>query len=229
MMVKFFNSVIRAFGKLTGLMRPVSEFYRKNSDIIRPVVVLTVICLTVSFALSVTNMITEGSIRKIEEKMQFETRAALVADAAKYSEVNDPSLLQHCSSFFEAKDAADNVMSYIITTSAKGYGGDVSVMTAISADKKIIGVSILNVSDETPGLGQKVKEESFYSQLIGLTSGIVVQKNSAKPEDNEINAVSGATITSTAVKNAVEDAFKALELHLASAVQATDNTLQEVQ
>ena len=101
--------------------------------------------------------------------------------------------------------------AYIFTESSKGYGGDVSVMTAIKPDGTVAGVAILDVSGETPGLGQNAAKKSFFSQYIGLKNGVSVLKNGAKAENNEVDAVTGATITSTAVTRAVNAALDDFE------------------
>jgi electron transport complex protein RnfG len=80
-------------------------------------------------------------------------------------------------------------------------------MTAIKPDGTVAGVAILDVSGETPGLGQNAAKESFFSQYIGLKKGVSVLKNGAKAENNEVDAVTGATITSTAVTRAVNKAL----------------------
>ena len=99
------------------------------------------------------------------------------------------------------------VAGYIFVTGAKGYGGNISVMTAVDPAGKILAVSILSASDETPGLGQNVTKEGFYSQFLGLSGDITVVKNGANSTDNEINAVTGATISSKAVTKAVNEAL----------------------
>ena len=99
-------------------------------------------------------------------------------------------------------------MGYIFTTSEKGYGGEVSVMTAIDTDGNIKAVSVLDASNETPGLGQNVTKSGFYSQYSGLSGEISVVKSGADSENNEIDAVTGATISSRAVTAAVNRALQ---------------------
>ena len=84
-------------------------------------------------------------------------------------------------------------------------------MTAVNADGTVKSVAILDVSNETPGLGQNAAKESFYTQYEGKTSGISLLKNGAASAKNEVNAVTGATITSTAVNKAVNKALKQFE------------------
>ena len=84
-------------------------------------------------------------------------------------------------------------------------------MTAVTTDGIIKAIEILDVSGETPGLGQNAKNESFYSQYAGKKSGVILKKNGAVSENNEVDAVTGATITSTAVTGAVNEAMEQFE------------------
>ena len=68
-------------------------------------------------------------------------------------------------------------------------------------------IRILDVSNETPGLGQNTANKSFTSQFKGKSFGITVVKGSADSKKNEINAVTGATISSKAVTKAVNKAI----------------------
>ena len=84
-------------------------------------------------------------------------------------------------------------------------------MTAVNPDGTVKSVAILDVSNETPGLGQNAAKESFYSQYANKKSGISLLKNGADTAKNEVNAVTGATITSTAVNKAVNTALEQFE------------------
>ena len=101
------------------------------------------------------------------------------------------------------------IIGYIFKTSAKGYGGEISVMTAINPNASVAAVEILDASGETPGLGQNVTKEYFYSQYNGRPHDIVVVKGgNADKVKNEIDAVTGATISSKAVTKAVNTAIE---------------------
>ena len=85
-------------------------------------------------------------------------------------------------------------------------GGDISVMTGVDADGKVTGVNILSHA-ETAGLGAKAAEQSFRDRFVGLVSGITVSKD--KAGENSIDAITGATITSRAMTEAVNAAIEA--------------------
>lgn len=181
------------------------EAVKKNrEDIIKPVGVLLAICIIIPLALSVTNKVTAKKIAELEAANSKKNMQSLI-DADNFEECENGEI-NYYAAINGGKTAA-----YIFTESSKGYGGDVSVMTAIKPDGTVAGVAILDVSGETPGLGQNAAKESFFSQYIGLKKGVSVLKNGAKTENNEVDAVTGATITSTAVTRAVNKALDDFE------------------
>lgn len=181
------------------------EAIKKNrEDIIKPVGVLLAICIIIPLALSVTNKVTAKKIAELENENSKKNMQSLVS-ADDFEKCSDGGI-----EYYTAIKGGDTA-AYIFTESAKGYGGDVSVMTAVKPDGTVAGVAILDVSGETPGLGQNAAKESFYSQYAGLKKGVSLLKNGAKAENNEIDAVTGATITSTAVTRAVNAALDDFE------------------
>lgn len=96
-----------------------------------------------------------------------------------------------------------NLAGYVMTaTTHEGYGGDIQFAIGIQKDGTVNGISILSIS-ETAGLGMKAKDEAFGSQFANKkVDGFVYTKSGAVGE-NEIDAISGATITTNAVTNGV--------------------------
>ncbi len=181
------------------------EAIKKNrEDIIKPVGVLLAICIIIPLALSVTNKVTAKKIAELENENSKKNMQSLVS-ADDFEKCSDGGI-----EYYTAIKGGDTA-AYIFTESAKGYGGNVSVMTAVKPDGTVAGVAILDVSGETPGLGQNAAKESFYSQYAGLKKGVSLLKNGAKAENNEVDAVTGATITSTAVTRAVNAALDDFE------------------
>lgn len=188
-------------------MAKLVEIIKQNkNDIIKPVAVLLAICIIIPLALSLTNKITKDKIAELDEKNSRETMADLI-EADNFTECEFGE--NEFNYYTAVKDG--NIIGYIFKTAEKGYGGDVSVMTAVNTDGTVKSVAILDVSNETPGLGQNAAKESFYSQYADKKSGISLVKNGAESDKNEVNAVTGATITSTAVNKAVNTALKQFE------------------
>ncbi len=195
------------------------EFLKKNwSDIFKPVVVLLAICIVIPLALSLTNKITVKRIAELDKKNTTETMNNLIS-ADEFEEKTFGS--KNPFTYYVAK-SEEKETGYVFVTSAKGYGGAVSVMTAVNLDGTVKSVAILDASNETPGLGQNVTKESFYSQYEAKKEGIKVLKNGADSEKNEVNAVTGATISSRAVTSAVNEALENYKI-----VKAISSTVSE--
>ena len=187
-------------------MAKLVEIIKSNkNDIIKPVAVLLAICIIIPLALSLTNRITKDKIAELDEKNSSETMASLIK-ADSFTEEGFKDGENEFTYNLALKDG--EIVGYIFKTAEKGYGGDVSVMTAVNVDGTVKSVAVLDVSNETPGLGQNAAKESFYTQYEGKTSGISLLKNGADSAKNEVNAVTGATITSTAVNKAVNQALE---------------------
>ena len=118
------------------------EAIKKNrEDIIKPVGVLLAICIIIPLALSVTNKVTAKKIAELEAANSKKNMQSLI-DADNFEECENGEITYYAA-INGGKTAA-----YIFTESSKGYGGDVSVMTAIKPDGTVAGVAILDVSGE---------------------------------------------------------------------------------
>ncbi len=234
------NLIKKIIPVFSRVLKPVKAFFKKHYEIINPIFVLTVICLIVAAALSLTNSLTAAKIEAINlQNTKAEMSALIPADS--YSELTaqfeDIEWAQNYAgtSIYEAK-TNDTLAGYLVTNSAKGYGGEILVMTAFNPDNSVKGISILASDDETPGLGQNINNPDFYSQFSGLKTDATVVKSAADNAAGEIKAVTGATISSKGVVSAVNSARAALNTFLAAqptpdangeeASQNTDTTEQ---
>ena len=92
---------------------------------------------------------------------------------------------------------------YVITVTDKdGYGGDIQITVGIMSDGMVNGISFLSIS-ETAGLGMQADTDEFKSQFAGKNVAQFKYTKSGAASDEEIDALSGATITTNAVTNAV--------------------------
>lgn len=106
-----------------------------------------------------------------------------------------------------AKDASGAQMGYVITSlSNDSYGGVVKISVGLTEDGAIKGIEFLEISD-TPGLGLKAKEPAFKDQFVGKTAESLSVVKGGAANDEQINSISGATITSAATTNAVNAAL----------------------
>lgn len=106
----------------------------------------------------------------------------------------------------EADDKSGKGLGYVITVVTKSYGGNATLSMGVTNDGKMNGYKITDISD-TPGLGMKSTEPTFMDQFKGITVGKYTVTKST-PGDNEIQAISGATITSRAITNGVDAGFE---------------------
>lgn len=185
----------------------------KNSrlkEILIPTVSLFVICLCVTALLAVTNAVTKDAIAYQQELSAAESRQAVCPDAVDFEKVEYDVQGVEC---YKALDESGNLIGYAISSASRGYGGDVKVMTGVNAeDGSVIAINVYDNSGETPGLGVNTSGEKFTSQFAGLSSGtgVTVDKDAGKnPDSVAVDSVTGATISSRAVVDAVNQAFDA--------------------
>lgn len=84
----------------------------------------------------------------------------------------------------------------------EGYGGDISFMMGIRLDGTLNGISILSIG-ETAGLGMNADTDAFKSQFANKKVEKFTFTKTGSTSDSEIDALSGATITTTAMTNGV--------------------------
>ena len=110
-----------------------------------------------------------------------------------------------------AGQAGGQTVGYVFEMSVNGFGGEMKLTVGIAQDQ-VTGVRIASHS-ETPGLGANADSDSFLSQYVGKGAGISVIK-AGTPAENEILAVTAATISSRAITDAVNEAMDYYENHL---------------
>ncbi|MDP2913572.1 MAG: RnfABCDGE type electron transport complex subunit G [Candidatus Omnitrophota bacterium] len=160
--------------------------------------ILGVICLAATLVLAVTYEITKP---KIEQQMKMEIEAALktiIPEADSFTEKKVDDI-----DYFEATKNAI-LAGYCIKAVGTGYSGYMRIVVGIDTAGTIKGVKVLE-HQETPGLGSKIneirrgeKDAWFLRQFIGRQGKAVAIKK-------DIDAITGATISSKAVTDAIRD------------------------
>lgn len=176
-------------------------------EILRPTVTLTLICLLVAALLAGTNLLTAEKIAEQEEAAARAARELVLPGVKDFEEKQATDAAGESVSYYIGKDGGE-VAGYVFTTSASSYGGPVQVMTGIQADGTVSGVELLSI-DDTPGLGMNAQKEDFraqYHQAIPESGAFEVIKSGEK-QDGQIMAMTGATITSKGVTDAVNEAI----------------------
>ncbi|MCK4462876.1 MAG: RnfABCDGE type electron transport complex subunit G [Candidatus Omnitrophica bacterium] len=118
---------------------------------------------------------------------------------------------------FLVKDKRANDLGYAFIAEGNGYQGKIKLMVGIKTDLiTLSGIEILE-SQETPGLGQEITERTFKKQFINLkTLPFISYVKGKQPEkENEIQAITGATISSKAVVSILNEKIKKIRAVIA--------------
>ena len=172
-------------------------------QILVPALSLFLICLITTALLVGTNFLTKDQIAKQDKEKAENTRKVVLPDAAFFEQMEVDGVSECCV----GKDENGEIVGYTFVTKQKGYSSTITVMTGVSKDEQVKGVAILS-QNETPGLGANAVKDSFQSQYKQKVpgDGFSVVKNK-KAGDGEIEAMTGATVSSKAVTDAVNQAL----------------------
>ncbi len=197
-----------------------------RESLMKPALILMVICALTTAALAATDGLTRDAIRSQQVLAEESARKGVFPEADSFREISRERLDGMPSSVagearllavFEALDESGAGIGYVVQAAIRGYAGDVAVMTgvALSADGtgRVLSARILS-DNETPGLGKKVAGAPFLNQFSGKDAdeGFAVGADGGGTRQ-EIDAVTGATISSRAVTEAVNAACRTA-LHL---------------
>ena len=187
-----------------------------KNKIVKDTLALTVITLVSGLLLGLVNDITAGPIASQQAKEKEEAYKAVFADAASFETVTsgeDTDLesyldengfkAQNIDEVMLAKDDQGNELGYAFTvTTAEGYGGDIQFAMGVQDDGTLNGISILSIS-ETAGLGMRATTDDFKNQFKDKNVEKFTYTKTGATSDDEIDALSGATITTNAMTNGV--------------------------
>ncbi len=190
-----------------GRTRPVK---REPFRIPKPVIALTLIAAIAGVALSGVYSMTKGTIELQElqkktaaykevcpEAETFELVDAAEELIAKQDEKASPKI----NEFYVGKTADGQVAGYAASVTAKGFGGDVTMALGLTPDGAVRKIAFTELN-ETAGLGMEADKAPFKDQFTGRAGELSLIKGTASGEQ-EISALTGATVTSTAVVNGV--------------------------
>lgn len=187
-----------------------------KNTLVKDALILFAITLVAGFGLGAVHEITLEPIAAAEAEAQQEAYETVFEDADSFVELpgfsaEDAAAVlaengyeeDSIESCVQAVDADGSLLGYVINaTDPNSYGGDVTLSLGVRVDGTVNGYSLTEIND-TAGLGMKAKEEAFYSQFEDKQVEAFVVTKTGATSDEEIDAISGATISSTAVTNAV--------------------------
>ncbi|GAB1366692.1 RnfABCDGE type electron transport complex subunit G [Candidatus Cloacimonadaceae bacterium] len=159
--------------------------------------ILLAFCMVATALLAYVNSFTKPRIEAIKLKEAADARNELIPDS-EFEEITGDL------SYYIARDkTTKEIKGYTFTAEQIGYGGPVKTMAAVDKDFKIISIKVIQQT-ETPGLGTNATLPKFTDQFKGKTlDQLTVDKDGGVPP-NAIKALTGATITTRAVANAVK-------------------------
>lgn len=170
---------------------------KKEESIFKVAINLIIACLVSGLIIGIVYFITAPIAAEKNEMLKQQAMKELVNDAETFKEVPDKDQW-----FAAEKDG--KVIAYVVPSENKGYGGPIKMLIAIGVDGKVIDYNILS-ANETPGLGDNAAKEPFKSQFKGKKiETLTVVKDPSNKEN--IQAMTGATISSKAVTTAVKEA-----------------------
>lgn len=175
-------------------------------EMIKNAGILFAITLIAGLALGFVNELTKEPIAYQQELKVQRACAAVFDDAASFEALPATGGSQgngvEIGTVFKALAGDGTLLGYVInTTSSEGYGGDISLMMGVRMDGTVNGISLLAIA-ETPGLGMQAGDV-LVPQYAGKNVPSFIYTKSGAVNDNEIDAISGATVTTAAVNNAV--------------------------
>lgn len=195
---------------------------KKQSGFVKDAIILFAITLISGLVLGFVYDITKAPIAAAAKAAKNEAYAVVFpeakdfeeneADTAKIAETADEIAGKgfghsNIDEVVTAKDGSGNNIGRVITSTSKdGYNGTVQISVGIKSDGTVVGITFLTL-EETPGLGMRAAEKSFYGQYANKNTKEFKLVKGAAGADDEISAISGSTITSTAVTNAVNAAL----------------------
>ena len=192
-----------------------------TKSMIKNALILFAITLVAGVLLGLVYQVTKDPIAYQEKLAQDKANQSVFAAAATFDDValDDAAAAEIASEFAgvtiesvkEAKDSSGNGLGYVIQVKSKGYGDFITYTVGITNESSINGISIIKIA-ETPGLGMNAEKVLVPQFVDKAASALTVAKNGQVTDANsQIEAISGATITSRAVTNGVNAAVSYFE------------------
>ena len=188
-------------------------------NILKNTAILTAITLISGTLLGLVFEITKEPIAVAKEKAKQQAYMAVVSDADSFEDYKDFDAdkasailknagLDQCDVVEAAiaKKGGEEIGAVVTVIDHEGYGGDIKISVGVLSDGTVKGIEMLEIS-ETAGLGMKSTEPEFKDQFKDKNVPEFVYTKSGASADNEIDALSGATITTNAVTNGVNAAL----------------------
>ena len=182
-------------------------------EIVKPAITLFLICAIITGALAVVNGITKPIIEESQKAALQESLSVVLPGADEYSEAVDREALisqgyepgERVRNLYTASVGGDT-FGYVVEVASRGYGGNIVMLVGIDSSLSITGTAIMS-HNETPGLGSKADDDEYMKQYLGeIPETLYRVVKTEKSQDGDIEVLSGATVTSRAISNAISEA-----------------------
>ncbi|MBQ4565428.1 MAG: RnfABCDGE type electron transport complex subunit G [Oscillospiraceae bacterium] len=164
--------------------------------ILRLTITLFLITAVVAGLLALVNHVTEDKIATLKEE-KAKNAMLQVLPAEQYTPV---PCAEEGVTIYQADDKG-----YVVRLEAGGFGGAIDLMVGVNSDGTVSGISVVSHA-ETASLGANCTRADWQSQFVGRSGQLAVDK-----DGGEIDSLTGATVTSRAVTEAVERALNLVE------------------
>lgn len=179
--------------------------------------VLFLVCAVIASLVFFVFTVTEPVITKAEEETRVASFQEVFSDASEFTPLTEefPEREKSILEIYEAK-TDEGTIGFIYIVSTPGYEDKIKNLVAIDSETNKVKSIIILQQNETPGLGAKSALPEFKDQFSGLSTDkeVLVVKNPANIENNEIQAITASTITSTAVVTGVNEVLAHYEKNL---------------
>lgn len=174
-------------------------------SIVKPAVLLFLVCIAVSFAVAYTYAVTRDTILRREEEEKMLAMQAVIPGAVSFEDITPEAREKALSLGMETviQHAYRTEKGMVFHLSVLGYADRIILTVGIRRDRTVSGVRI-GRNAETPSLGKRIEEQTFTDRFLGLPVHADVLQ--------EIDDISGATISSRAVMEGVQDALHIFRL-----------------
>jgi electron transport complex protein RnfG len=173
--------------------------------ILKPALALFAIAAIATILLGLVRNITLEPIEKQRKKSQENTMKAVLSEADVFKEMPG-NYARNIVRVYEGSKGAE-LIGYVIELSPSGYSGNIDMMVGISkAKNEITGMRVVRHT-ETPGLGAQAVKENFYKKYDGKKL-VLLRVVKSSPGENDIEAITAATITTRAITSAVNEAIE---------------------
>ncbi len=184
--------------------------------IIKLGIILLVISFIAAAALAFTNELTAPEIKKQRTAASELARKDVLPTAESFEAVTPEQLATLVANNPNVQEAyvgmkGTEIVGYVVKSNPTGFSGPVEVVAGIAVDGTIAGVR-MGTNQETPGLGSVAKTPGFYEQYNGMKTDQPIGVNKTTSTEYEIQAISGATITSRCITKGVNNAIEAIAL-----------------